>query len=308
MKTVEQLHEILRQHDFCRIDAHIHTHVCDGDPEMTVENIADTARERGMTCVILNPHFHKQVSDGTTTLYTDSKEEIFVQLREEIEDYYAAHGNDLTILLATEADILSTDGITALRITEVGEKALDLVTPTVNYHPLLPLKAVEVTYGEFMGQLHGSGLYKSFVEKAGGIETVLERRYETEVNAILRCPYPCMLGHFWASHTYAQPGINWFGASPEHIDIIQSGSEKILEACKKTGAMIDLTGVRPWSEIDETVEEKRARDGFFYTYQQWFLERCRRMGVIAIPGTDSHILKTVGKTDYYRYFDPKNKV
>ena len=302
MKTSQELHDILRSQNFCKVDTHIHTHLCDGDPEMTVENIANTAWERGMRCIILVPHFHKQVSDDTATLYTDTDENILVKLREEIEAYYAAHGTALTILLSTEADILATDGTTALKLSRKGEDALDLITPTVNYHPLLPLKAVEVTYCEAMVELHESGLYKRFVEKAGGMEKVLKSLYETEVNAILRAPYPCMLGHFWAAHTYVREKLNWFGVEPEHIDIIRAGSESIIDACQKTGAMIDLTGVRPWSYIDEAPEAKRERDGFFFDYQKWFIALCREKGVIALPGSDSHILKTVGKLSYYGNF------
>jgi len=300
MKTVQQLRDILLSHQFCKVDAHIHTHLCDGDLEMTVQNIAKTALKQRKTCVILVPHFHKQVSDDTATLYTDTHEEILIKLREEIDAYYAANGTALTILLSTEADILDTDGNTALNLTRKGEDALDLVTPTVNYHPLLPLKAVEVTYCEPMVDLHKSGRYKRFAEQIGGTEKVLESLYETEVNAILRCPYPCMLGHFWAAHTYVSENLSWFGAGPEHTNLIRAGSEKILDACQKTGAMIDLTGLRRHYD-DASLEAKRERDGFFFAYQRWFLNLCRQRGIIALPGTDSHTLHHM-INDYYQYF------
>ena len=288
MKTVAQLHEILRKHDFRKVDLHIHTHLCDGEPDMTVENIANQAMEKGLTCIVLQPHFHKQVSDETATLYTDTDEEILVKLREEIEKYYAAHGTALTI-----------DGTTALKLSARGEAALDLVTPTVNYHPLLPLKAVEVTYGACICEIHGSGLYRSFVEKAGGVAHIMQTLYEAEVNAILRCPYPCMLGHFLAAHARPRECYSWFGAEEEHLEIMKQGAEKILAACQKTGAMIDLTGVRPNGEIDETLEGKRIRDGFFYDFQRWFIAKCKEKGIIALPGTDSHALVPIGTTGYY---------
>ena len=83
MKTVAQLHEILRKHDFRKVDLHIHTHLCDGEPDMTVENIANQAMEKGLTCIVLQPHFHKQVSDETATLYTDTDEDFYVDTKDD---------------------------------------------------------------------------------------------------------------------------------------------------------------------------------------------------------------------------------
>lgn len=200
-------------------------------------------------------------------------------------------------MLSTEADILDTDGTTALKLSPAGERALDLVTPTVNYHPLLPLKAVGVTYGKNIADIHGSGLYRAFSNAAGGVEKVLESLYETEVNAILHSPYPCALGHFFAAHSYAKEKYNWFGAEPGHLSLMKHGAEKVIEACKTTGAMIDLTGIH---HHGETIEEKRSRDGFFTDFQIWFLARCRQEGVIALPGSDSHVLYAVGNIEYYR--------
>ncbi len=297
MKTVDQLHEILGNQGFGCVDAHIHTHLCDGAGNMTVENIANKAKEKGMTCIILTPHFHKQVSDDTATLYTDTDEEILIRLRAEIDEYYKNHSKELIILLSTEADILTTDGTTALKLSSAGENALDLVTPTVNYHPLLPLKAVEVTYGRCIAEIHSSGLYKEFTDQAGGVEKVLESLYETEANAILHSPYPCILGHFLAAHSYAVEKYNWFGAAPKHIDIIKSGAKKVVDACIKSGAMIDLTGIHL---SNETVEEKQLRDGFFFHFQKWFISYCRERNVIVLPGTDSHGLDSIGNINYYR--------
>ena len=135
---------------------------------MTVKNIAQKAIQNGMKLIILTPHFHKKVSDKTAALYEDTNEEILIQLREEIDSLDKEFGDKLTILLSTEADILNTNGETALNISKIGETALDLITPTVNYHPLLPLKAVEVTYSRCIEEIHKSGIYMSFAEKAGG--------------------------------------------------------------------------------------------------------------------------------------------
>lgn len=297
MKTINELHEILGSQEFGCVDAHIHTHLCDGAADMTVENIANKAKEKGMTSVILTPHFHKQVKDETATLYTDTDEEILIKLRTEIDNYYNNYGKELTILLSAEADILSTDGTTALKLSCAGENALDLVTPTVNYHPLLPLKAVEVTYGRCIAEIHSSGLYNKFADKVGGVEKILESLYETEVNAIMNCSYPCILGHFFAAHSYAKEKYNWFGAESKHIDIIKNGAKKIVEACKKTGAMIDLTGIHL---LNETATEKQERDDFFFGLQKWFIALCKEKGVIAVPGTDSHGVGSVGDVEYYK--------
>ena len=294
MKTVSQLHEILRQHDFARVDAHIHTHLCDGSAEMTVSRITAEAEARGMTCVILTPHFHRHVEDDTASLYPDSDESIFLRLREEIE----AYSGPLTVLLSTEADILSPAGETSLAISSAAEAALDLVTPTVNYHPLLPLKAVEVTYGRCIGKIHGSGLYAEYCEAAGGVEAVLTALYETEANAILRSPYPAMVGHFLAAHSYAVEKWNWFGAEEKHLPIMKDGAEKLLDACQKTGAMVDLTGIH---HLPASPEGKQKTEGFFLDFQRWFLQRCREKAVPAFPGTDSHSPDTVGDVRYYTY-------
>ncbi len=297
MKTLKELHEILGKQELGRVDAHIHTHLCDGANDMTVGNIANKAIKEGMTCIILTPHYHKQVSDETATLYSDTDERIFIKLREEIDEYYKNYGTQLTILLSTELDILGVDGSTPLNLSPDAEKALDLITPTVNYHPLLPLKAVETTTSKGIIPIHSSGLYKKFSDEAGGVEKVLEALYETEVNAILKAPYPCMIGHFLAAHSYAKEKYNWFDAEPCHIGIMKKGAEKIVDICSETGAMIDLTGIRLW---DETVEQKQVSEGFFFDFQKWFVALCREKGVIALSGSDSHVMGSVGVVEYYK--------
>lgn len=296
MKTINELHKILVDCPFDKVDAHIHTHLCDGQKNMTVENIAKKAEDAGMSLIILTPHFHKKVSDDTATLYEDTDEEIFIKLRDEINNYKGG----VRILLSTEADILSTNGETALKISKNAEDALDLVTPTVNYHPLLPLKAVEVTYGRCIEEIHKSGLYNSFVERVGGVENVLKSLYETEVNAILNSPYPAILGHFFAAHSYAVGMYNWFGAKPEHIEIIKNGAENVIDACAKKGAMIDLTGIH-CGEL--SYKEKQNADGFFFDFQKWFIKKCKEKSVIVLPGTDSHGIGSVGDVDYYKVFE-----
>ena len=56
MKTVEELRGIIGSYPWARVDAHVHTHLCDGRPEMTVCNIASRARQTGMGLIILTPH------------------------------------------------------------------------------------------------------------------------------------------------------------------------------------------------------------------------------------------------------------
>ncbi len=105
-----------------------------------------------MTPSFSPPHFHRQVSDGTETLYTDSDESIFSVLREEI-DAYESMGGGARVLLSVEADIVSLDGGIALPRSREAPDALDFVTPTMNYHPLLPLKFVRPTYGKCVDAL-----------------------------------------------------------------------------------------------------------------------------------------------------------
>ena len=297
MKTKKELHAVLSAHRFHRVDAHVHTHLCDGAEDMTVERIADQAVKRGMTAVVLTPHFHKQVKDETAVLYTDTDPRIFLALREEIDAYTKKNGDRITLLLSAEADILSVDGATSLELSREAEEALDLVTPTVNYHPCLPLKAVEVTYGKRIASIHSEGLYGEYARAAGGVERVLEILYETEANAVLKSPYPCMLGHFFAAHSHAKEKYNWFGAEERHVAGMKSGAEKVLDACARAEAMIDLTGIH---HSGESVWEKQRRDGFFFDFQKWFLARCGKKGILALPGSDSHKLASVGETEYYR--------
>ena len=298
MKTAKELRAVLEAQEFIRVDAHVHTHLCDGAEDMTAANIAAAARAKGLSCVILTPHFHKKLQDETAVLYGDTDEAILLALREEIEAETRRNG-DLVILLSCEADILDPDGDTSLSLTAAGEAALDLVTPTVNFHPLLPLKAVEVTYGKKIAEMHASGLYAAYAEEAGGIEYVLETLYRTEAAAILRSPYPAILGHFFAAHSFVGP-YNWFGAKEEHLPIMRRGAAAVVDACVRANALIDLTGIHPKTLTDA---EKQAQDGFFLGFQKEFLALCREKGVLTRPGSDAHRLTSVGAVSYYRTFE-----
>ena len=79
MKSIRELEKILFRRE--KTDSHVHTHLCDGSGDMTVEGIAKSAGQRGIDTVILTPHFHKAVSDGTDTLYEDTDEGIILALR-----------------------------------------------------------------------------------------------------------------------------------------------------------------------------------------------------------------------------------
>ncbi len=290
MKTREQLLNIISSVECTKIDAHVHTHLCDGKPEMTVKNIADAARARGIELCILTPHFHKRVSDATATLYDDTNEEILLKLRNEIDEY----DGDVKILLSTEADILDKDGKTALNVSQKAYDALDCVTPTLNYHPLLPLKCVEVTYSACIEEIYKSGY---FAHCAGDIENVIESVYTAQANAIKKAPTPAILGHFFAAHSMAVKGYSWFNMQPRHINIMKEGASAVIDACKNAGAIIDITGIHL---KDETHEQKRQRDSFFYDFQTWFISECRKKGVMLLPGSDAHSLKSVGNVDYYK--------
>jgi histidinol phosphatase-like PHP family hydrolase len=260
---------------------------------MTLENIIETSEKAGMTLIILTPHFHKKVVDDTASLYEDTNEEILLKLREQID----AYKGKLKILLSTEVDVLDIEGNNSLKISKSAENALDLITPTVNYHPLLPLKAVEVTYSRCIEQMHKSGLYNDYANRIGGVKKVLESLYQTEINAIKKAQYPMMLGHFFAAHSYAVGIYNWFGAKPEHIDIIKEGALSVIDACVKKDALIDLTGIH---HDNMTHKEKIEMDGFFFDFQRWFIKKCQEKGVMVFPGSDAHWLPDVGAVHYYK--------
>lgn len=292
MKTTSELRAILGSCPWSRVDAHVHTHLCDGRPDMTVENIGRRAAEAGIRVVVLTPHFHKRVSDATETLYDDSSVEMLVQLRDEIDAYRGS----VQFLLSTEADILSVNGDLSLPLTPEAIQALDLVTPTMNYNPALPLCMVHLTYGRDIDGLHESGAYALAAAQAGGVGAVLAAMYEAEANALLRLPYSKMVGHFFAAHSIANDRFSWFGAEEKHLPIMKSGAEKLIDACKVTGAMVDLTGLHL---KNETPLHKRQKDGFLHEFQRWFLSRCAEEDIPAYPGSDSHSLDGIGSSVCY---------
>lgn len=285
MLTYQELREIISSVPKEKINSHVHTHLCDGRPDMTVANIAAKAEERGVELVILTPHFHKQVTDGVTTLYEDSKEEIFVQLREEITAYEQS-GGKVRFLLSTEADILSVDGTAVLPQSERVLRSLDLVTPTVNYHPLLLLEAVAVTHNREIDDYHESGRYGELEELAGGHGVIVEAVYEAEANAIRKCPYPAMVGHFFCCHTIPRRKYSWFAFEEADQEIMYKGLEKLLAVCVEKSAMFDLTGIHFAPGVDEA--EQQRKDGFLYEFQKYTMDRCRELGIPYAAGTDAH--------------------
>jgi histidinol phosphatase-like PHP family hydrolase len=242
MKSQKELREIFQSYSWAQINVHVHTHLCDGKPDMTVENIAKKAEEVGVKLVVLTPHYHKQLKDSHTVLYDNSDESIFVKLREEINEYEKKSGK-VRFLLSSEADIISVDGTLSLEQSKLVEENLDFIMPTLNFHPLLPLRAVDVTNLEGREKLHGSGEYMSMVDEAGGMEKIIEAMYTAQANAIQNISFPAMLGHFFAAHSKNGP-YNWFGLREEHLPMMMEGAEKVLESCKSTGTMIDITGNR----------------------------------------------------------------
>lgn len=294
MKTIQELRDILEASPWARINAHVHTHLCDGRPEMTVKNIGRAAKEAGIRLVVLTPHFHRRVDDASESFYADTDEAILLQLREEIRAYEDQEG-ETRFLLSTEADILSQDGEMALPSASVAKEALDLITPTMNYHPLLPLRGVHLTYGRDRDAMHQSGEYARMAQAAGGIPQLLNSLYATQANALRRAPYPALLGHFFAAHSFATK-YNWFGAREEDLPLMKAGAEEVLDTCVETGAMVDITGV---ILKDRTPAQQREKDGFLYEFQQWFLAACRARDIPYFPGSDAHSLSGLGESRCY---------
>lgn len=300
MKTLNELHKELRQYPFSAVNAHVHTHLCDGRENMTVENIAAEAEKLGIRLIILTPHFHKQVSDASATLYEDTNPDILVQLREEINHYHRTSGDRVKFMLSTEADILNVNGDLSLNLTKEAEDALDFITMAVNYHPLLPLNLVEITYSRCIAGIHDSGEYAKCVSKVGTVSDILEALYETEVNAIMKAQYPAMLGHFLAAHSYAKDKYNWFGANSSHVDLMKKGATRVMKACEKTRTIIDLTGIHCGNM---SFEAKAKADAFFFDFQKWFISQCRKRNITMVPGGDTHALEMLHESLYYSIFE-----
>ena len=166
----------------------------------------------------------------------------------------------------------------------------------MNYHPLLPLRAVHLTYSKDIDPLHESGEYSRMVANAGGLEKTIEAIYTTKVNAISNAPCTAMLGHFLAAHSIANQQYSWFGMQKEHMEIMKAGGRKVIDACRKKQAMVDLTGIHL---KNETPSHKREKDGFLYDFQRWFIEECERNSVRTLLGSDAHALHRVGNSLVY---------
>ena len=294
MKSYQELKEIFSKYSWSQMNVHVHTHLCDGKPDMTVANIAAQAQKDGVKLIVLTPHFHKQLKDSETVLYEDVEESIFTKLREEIEEYARTDGS-VQFLLSTEVDIISVDGSLSMVPNDTLEKTLDFIMPTLNFHPLLPLRAVGVTEPVGRQRLHSSGEYVVMMEQAGGMEPIIKGLYETQANAIKKAPYTAMLGHFFAAHSL-NGQYNWFGLSEEHLPLMKEGAKKVLEACSSVGAMIDITGNRIG---DMSIAEKRESLGFLFEFQQWFLSCCEELGIETYPGGDAHNLGLISGTWFY---------
>ena len=288
MMTIQEIRQVLESSAYT--DVHIHTHLCDGQPEMTVANITQKAKEQGIGAIMLTPHWHKQVSDETETLYEDSKLDMLLALRKEIDEYQRTDGS-VKVLLSTEVDILSVDGTTALTPSPEFENTVDLITLTMNYNPILPLCCVHLTYGKDVNGLHESGDYARMEAAAGGKQKVLEAMYEAEQNAILQSPYPCILGHFLAAHALHPDKYSWFNASEADLPILKAGADKVIAACAAKNALMDLTGVHI---KDQTPQEKAESQGFWFDFQRYVVDACRKQGVGAYAGSDAHRLKKIG--------------
>ncbi len=290
MKTIKELHEILNSVPFGRINAHVHTHVCDGAPDMTAAAIAREAEAAGIGLVILTPHFHRRVQDGRTALYADSDPAIFPALREEI-DHYERSGGSVKLLLSAEADILDTDGTISFQGSPEAERAMDLVSPTLNYHPLLALEGVAVTHIREMDDYHESGRFaaiaaEAFPDADDRHAAVIESGFDAQINALRRCLWPAMLGHFLIAHTKPARTCTWFGESERHLALMKAKTAELLAVCRRTGGMMDLTGLHLYHCT--TMADQRLHDGFLYDYQRGLLGDCRAMGIPCAPGSDAH--------------------
>ena len=294
MKTALQLQALLS--DRKAVDSHVHTHLCDGNADMTVENIARAAVEKGIGLIVLTPHFHKTVSDESDTLYTDTDENMLLSLREEIDRYEKNNGS-VKFLLSAEADILSVDGALSLSPSPEAEKALDLISPTLNYHPLLPLYLVRLTYGKYVNALHESGEYLKAAEKIGGVEAVLESAYLSEINAIKHCPYPPMLGHLFMSVSAHPDERSAFGAKEEHLPLLKKMTQELILLCKEKQAFIDITGVH--LKHGENAEGFIKRNGYHTDLHRFTAHECVRHGVCFNYGSDAHSLPTIASAHSY---------
>ena len=297
MKTHAQLREIITSYPFYKVNAHIHTHLCDGAANMTVENITTEAEKAGFELVILTPHFHKKLTDRSATLYWDSDESIFLQLRDEI-DYYERTNGRIKVLLSTEADILTVNGDLSLSPSAAAEQALDMITPTVNFHPLLPLAAIEATFITKVDEFYSSGKYASLIPDHINTTDIIQTYYEATVNAVRNCRYPGTLGHFFIAHTIPDRKHAWFDFHESHLPMMLEGARRVVEACENTERILDITGIHLLNGT--TPSQQPAKDGFLYRFQCATLDMCRQKNVPFVPGSDAHNLPRIHECKLYK--------
>ena len=119
-----------------------------------------------------------------------------------------------------------------------------------------------------------------------------------QVDAIEKCQYPSILGHFFAAHSVHPDKYTWFGAGREHLPMMMEYSARIIDACKKKGTVIDLTGVHMKTD---TVAEKMDKNSFMVDFQRYVVNECKNKGVYALYGSDAHSLASIGNAyDYYK--------
>ncbi len=297
MRTKEELAEIIKSYPVSKINAHVHTHLCDGRPNMTVENIAKRAEIEGFELIILTPHFHKQISDGITTLYYDTEEDILLKLRKEI-NAYEENGGKIRFLLSTEADILNVNGDLSLEISKEVEDVLDLVTPALNFHPLLPLETVVASYIQQVDEYHMSGRYQEVMPKAFNALYILESYYEATRNAILKCKYPAILGHFFLAHSVSGKKHSWFEMDEAYLPYMKEWTEQLLKICAQQQVMLDITGIHFVNST--TAQEQATKDGFLYEFQKFTLEKCREYNIPFCAGSDAHNLPRIAECKLYK--------
>ncbi|MBR2615243.1 MAG: hypothetical protein IKC69_01025 [Clostridia bacterium] len=296
MRSFSEWRELMP--DPSSVDSHVHTHLCDGAADMTVDAIAEAAERVGLSSVILTPHFHILLEDETERLYENSREEILLALREEI-DRYEKEGGSVRIFLSTEADIINEEGDLSLRLSPEAERALDFITPTLNFHPLLPLKFVHLSYGRDINALHDSGEFATAAEAVGGTAHLLRTEWEIRGRAVSRSPYPAMAGHVFAPCSKHPDRFAWFNPQEEQLPKMLRAAEDFLAICQKTGAAVDLAGVHLKGGI--TPKEKSLQNGFLTEFQSEFIRLCRRYEVSCYYGSDAHRLTKVGaEREYYR--------
>ena len=123
--------------------------------------------------------------------------------------------------------------------------------------------------------------------------------YEAQVNAIKRCEYPAMLGHFFMAHSFHPVKNNAFGAKLEHLELMKGGVKRLLSTCKAANAIVDLTGVHMTKT--QSVADKMKDNCFLVEFQKYVVSECRKMDICAYYGSDAHSLSSIGRpTDYYR--------